>query len=50
LNRRELRKWNIHFIAAFFHRHAGWLYGLGVIVLVALVVCLLRSRRVFREK
>ena len=36
---------DIHFIAAFFHRHAQWLYGLGVIFLVALVVYLLRSRK-----
>ncbi len=35
---------DIHFIAAFFHRHAGWLYLLGVILVIALVVYLLRSR------
>jgi membrane protein DedA with SNARE-associated domain len=40
---------DIHFIAAFFHRHARWLYMLGVSVLVALVFYLLRSRRLISE-
>jgi membrane protein DedA with SNARE-associated domain len=35
---------DIHFIAAFLHRHAGWLYVLGVILVIVLVVYLLRSR------
>jgi membrane protein DedA with SNARE-associated domain len=36
---------DIHFIAAFFHRHAQWLYVLGLFVLIALVLYLLRSRK-----
>lgn len=36
---------DIHFIAAFFHRHAQWLYVLGLFVLIALVLYLLCSRK-----
>ena len=37
---------DIHFIAAFFHRHARLLYVVAVIAFAALVVYLLRRRRV----
>ena len=40
---------DIHFIAAFFHRHARLLYVLGVIAFAALVMYLLRLRRVSRD-
>jgi len=36
---------DIHFIAAFFHRHRPLLLALGVVAFVALLVYLLRSRR-----
>jgi membrane protein DedA with SNARE-associated domain len=41
---------DIHFIAAFFHKHARLLYILSVIACVALVVYLLRSRRVSSDR
>ena len=37
---------DIHFIAAFFHRHRSLLLALGAIAFVALLVYLLRSKRV----
>jgi membrane protein DedA with SNARE-associated domain len=40
---------DIHFLAAFFHKHSGWLYAVGLAALVTLVFYLLRSRGV-REK
>jgi membrane protein DedA with SNARE-associated domain len=36
---------DIHVIAVYFHRHAQWLYVLGLFGLFALVVYLLRSRK-----
>src|SRR5215510_13181618 len=40
---------DIHVIAAFFHRHRPLLLVLGAIAFVALLVYLLRSRRVQRD-
>jgi membrane protein DedA with SNARE-associated domain len=40
---------DIHFIAAFFHRHGRLLYVLSVIVFVVFLAYLLRSRRVTSE-
>jgi membrane protein DedA with SNARE-associated domain len=36
---------DIHFLAAFFHKHSGWLYAVGVGILALLVFYLLRSRK-----
>ena len=41
---------DVHVVAAFFHRHARLLYWLSATAFVALLVYLLRSRRVISEQ
>ena len=41
---------DINFLAAFFHKHAGWLYVMGLVILVTLIFYLLRARSVRSEK